>query len=179
MTNRKKLSAFFHLINDNIGNIDLVVVDIGFELETGIDSVLKQELLKLYAADKLLLSIEPDSKKNKVLDFNERIYGNIMEIGNEKLFVSHTIKYKNYYSLPYKLYAHLNKLETRESFFLNSFLREINAKEHRAQTIFNTFFPEFLLTDEELLKGHLPFKQNPLILMQMRNMKVKTIATTT
>ena len=119
ITARRKLAAFLHLLNANSNRIDLVVGDIGFNLPAASDTALQQELLKLSAENKLLLSIVPQKGAQQTFGLREAVFGNVSERGAGKLFVSHTIKQVGYFSLPYKLYAYLNVLSTTEPYFFN------------------------------------------------------------
>ncbi|HVF80770.1 MAG TPA: hypothetical protein VM884_02510 [Flavisolibacter sp.] len=164
ITNRRKLVDFLRLLNNNISKVDLVVGDIGFDLPTESDSVLQQELLKLSAENKLLLSIVPQNKERRSLGLRENVYGSVSEEGAGKLFVSHTIKQDGYFSLPYKLYAYLDGLSTSEPYLRHSLLKETNITSDSRHTISNTFFPDFYLTDEELIKGRRQGNQSLLAL---------------
>jgi len=152
VTNRKSLISFFRMLNENLFDIDLVVFDIGLATKTGDDSTLRNEMLKLYARNKILLSIDPQNKENNNLITNESVYGNISEEGNEKLFTSHRIKKDEYYSLSYKLYSNYDKVNIGKSFFCNELFFEKDSTGH-SYLAMNTFFPEFTITDEDLLKS--------------------------
>ena len=154
ITSRRKLAAFLHLLNSNSKLVDMVMVDIGFDLETEEDSLLQQQLLKLSAENKLLLSFVPF--RNKILRLPAHVYGHVVEEGSDKLFVSHTIKQNDHYSLPYKLYSYLNGLHAGEPFFFKSMIRETDSAKDESHNISNTFFPDFFITDEERLKGKQP-----------------------
>jgi hypothetical protein len=162
LTNRRKLAQFLQLLNANLHHVDLVVGDIGFDLATADDTLLQQEFLKLSAENKLLLSIVPGNKN--VLALRENVYGHVVEEGSEKLFVSHTIKQGAYYSLPYKLYCYLNGLHADEPFLFESLLKENDTAASETNTVSNTFFPDFFITDEEHLKGRISPGNNPVSL---------------
>lgn len=155
ITSRSKLTAFFRLVQANIANVDLVVGDISFDMDRAEDSALQQELLKLSSENKLLLSIVPTRNNNQTVGLPHNVYGHVTEEGNQKLFVSHTIRQADYYSLSYKLYAHLNGLHAGEPFFFNTILKETDTATGETHKISNTFFPDFFISDEELLKGRL------------------------
>lgn len=150
LTNRKSLTSFLKLVNQNKANIDFVVCDIGFDFPTNDDSALKTELLQLRADDKLLLSLNGWKTENTALQLADEVYGNISEEGNEQLFVSHIIKRNEYYSLPYKLYHSINKIKTGEPFLLRNLFWEKDSV-GRTSLATNTFFPEFSFTDEKML----------------------------
>lgn len=159
VTDRRKLTAFLQLLGEHKDLVDLVVADIDFRphkttgLVTATDSLLQGELLTLSADNKLLLSVVPEKQSPQDLGLQANVYGNVSEEGSGKLFVSHTVYQNGYFSLPYKLYAHLNGLTTDEPYLRGSLLKETDTAGEVRHTVSNTFFPEFYITDEAVLQG--------------------------
>lgn len=152
VTNRRTLANFLHLLNEQSANVDLVIVDLGFNNKTSDDSLLKAEMLKLYAENKIILSLDPGHTETIRMIENPRAYGNISEKGKKNLFTSHSIFNDGYYSLPYRVYCILGNKTPGKLFFQNKLFREKSII-RRSGIAVNTFFPEFRMANETLLRG--------------------------
>lgn len=153
ITNRQLLYSFLKLMNKENRYVDLVVFDIGLDKETEYDSLLKQEMLNLVGDNKLLLSLDPPKQEKAFFSFNDNVYGSIREQGSENLYVSHTVKDNDYYSLPYKLYGLANRQKKLDGTRWNGHLlrEQIKGIPYYGMA---TFSPEFKLTNEKLLMGY-------------------------
>lgn len=155
ITDRNKLIQFFRFVNQNIQHIDLVICDIGFDDQTKADTILKQEMDKVYFKKKLLVSNDEENNNAHILKFDPLIQGNIRKVANESRFVSHTILSGNSLSLAYKMYAFENKIQAANSFMGGSLLEEIDSNNSN-RYVLNSFIPSFSLTDESFLIGEEP-----------------------
>jgi hypothetical protein len=152
VTDRQKLADFLHFIYDHKDLVGFVVVDIGFIDSSKSDFLLYQALVDLYAEEKILISYSSAGENNKVFHFNGRIYGDVHEEVNEGIYVSHLIKRKEYFSLPYKMYGQLNGLRNASTFFGERLIRETDSA-GRSAWVLNRFEPEFSIIDEEKLRS--------------------------
>lgn len=155
LTNRKSLTSFLQLLYEHITDVDLVVTDIGFTYKTTDDSLLQAAILQIYSEHKILLSIDPQQAGALRMIENPAAYGNISENAKEHLFTTHTVFKDGYYSLPYKIYSWLENKTPGQTFFGNNLFREKNANSKRGIAL-NTFFPQFRLTNEQLLMNKEP-----------------------
>ncbi|MGB4772852.1 MAG: hypothetical protein WBP58_15410 [Chitinophagaceae bacterium] len=149
ITDRNKLTSFFRVLANQASEIDLVVCDIGFNVTTPADSLLRKEMNRLMTENKLLMSGGVKSD-NPLFRFPDSITGNIVEQTTDYLFVSHHMLTKKSWSLPYQLYQRLDSIKPGKTYFGKRLLVEKDQLGQRHIAV-NPFFPVFRLTNENML----------------------------
>lgn len=150
ITHRQRLDSLMHLLLNHIDNVDLVVIDIGFEAATGTDSLLSARLRAIAQKGKLLLSADATPVSNVQLQLDDSVYANIREQTSDRLFVSHYLLTEGRSSLPYRLYIRIAHAQLKGQYFGGALLRE-KLPAGKAAWVENPFLPKFSLLNERLL----------------------------
>lgn len=149
ITDRRKLSLFFELLDQNKDLIDFAVCDIGFTLSSPHDTALKKQLDRLIKEDKILFSGTPD-RSNQTLTFPDSVCGNAIEQVYNRQFSTHFLLQQGKESLPYKIYRKMNHVSLGKQYLQGKLAKEQDSL-GRTYWLANPFFPAFAITNESLL----------------------------